>query len=53
MKKPRYSDSQISAILRESEAGTPVTDLCREHGTSTASFYQWCGSKSLRTRIAA
>ena len=34
MKKSRYSDSQILAILRQAEAGTPVPALCREHGMS-------------------
>jgi putative transposase len=41
MKKSRYSDSQILAILKQAEAGTPVPDLCREHGMSSASFYKW------------
>jgi len=41
MKKPRYTDSQIMSILRQAEAGTPVPELCREHGMSSASFYKW------------
>jgi putative transposase len=41
MKKSRFTDSQIPAILKQSEAGTPVTELCREHGMSSASFYKW------------
>lgn len=41
MKKSRYSDSQILAILKQAEAGTPVPELCREHGMSTATFYKW------------
>jgi len=41
MKTSRYSDSQIMAILKQSEAGTPVPELCREHGMSSASFYKW------------
>ena len=41
MKNSRYSDSQIIAILKQAEAGTPVPDLCREHGMSSASFYKW------------
>ena len=41
MKKPRYSDSQIMAILKQAEAGTPVPELCREYGMSSASFYKW------------
>ena len=41
MKKSRFTDSQIMAILKQSEAGTPVPELCREHGMSSASFYKW------------
>lgn len=41
MKKPRYTDSQIMAILKQNEEGVPVADLCREHGMSNASFYKW------------
>lgn len=41
MKKSRYSDSQILAILKQAEAGTPVPELCREHGMSSAAFYKW------------
>jgi len=41
MKKSRYSDSQILAILNQAEAGTPVSALCREHGMSSATFYKW------------
>ena len=41
MKKSRYSDSQIMAILKQAEAGTPIPELCREHGMSNASFYKW------------
>lgn len=41
MKKSRYSDSQIMAILKQAEAGTPAPELCREHGMSTATFYKW------------
>lgn len=41
MKKPRFSDNQIIAILKEAEAGVPVPELCRKHGMSSASFYKW------------
>ncbi len=41
MKKSRYTDSQIMAILKQAEAGTPIPELCREHGMSAASFYKW------------
>ena len=41
MKKSRYSDSQIMSILRQADTGVPVPELCREHGMSSATFYQW------------
>ena len=41
MKKSRYTDSQFLAILKQAEAGTPVPELCREHGMSSAAFYKW------------
>lgn len=41
MKRSRYTDSQIMAILKQAEAGTPVPELCREHGMSSATFYKW------------
>jgi putative transposase len=41
MKKSRFSDSQIMAVLKQAEAGTAVPDLCREHGISSATFYKW------------
>ena len=41
MKRSRYSDSQIVKILKQAEAGTPVPELCREYGMSSAAFYKW------------
>jgi len=41
MKKSKFTDSQIIVILNQAEAGTPVPDLCREHGISSATFYKW------------
>ncbi len=41
MKKSRFSDGQIIAILKQGESGIPVAQLCREHGMSAASFYKW------------
>ena len=41
MKKSRFTDSQIIAILKQAEAGAPVPELCREHGMSSATFYKW------------
>ncbi|SUA56916.1 Uncharacterised protein [Oligella urethralis] len=40
MRKSRYTDSQILAILKQAEAGTPLPALCREHGMSSATFYK-------------
>ena len=41
MKTSRFTESQIIAILKQAETGTPVPQLCREHGMSSASFYKW------------
>ena len=41
MKTSKFSDSQIMAILKQAEAGTPAPELCREHGISSATFYKW------------
>jgi len=41
MKRKRFSDEQVIAILREHEAGVPTADLCRKHGMSSASLYAW------------
>ena len=37
----RYSDAQIMGILKQAESGVPISELCREHGMSNASFYKW------------
>jgi putative transposase len=41
MKKSRFPDSQIMAILTQHESGVAIADLVREHNVSTASIYQW------------
>lgn len=41
MKKSRYSEEQIIAVLKEQQAGIPVAELCRKHGISDATFYIW------------
>ena len=41
MKKSRFTESQIVAILKEGEAGLPVAQLARKHGISAATYYHW------------
>lgn len=41
MKRSRYTEEQIIGILKEQEAGVAVAELCRKHGMSDATFYNW------------
>ena len=41
MKRKRFSEEQIIGVLREQEAVAKVADLCRKHGVSEATFYNW------------
>jgi putative transposase len=41
MKRSRHSEEQIIAILKEQEAGAPTAEVCRRHGISSATFYNW------------
>ena len=41
MKRNRFTEEQIIGILKEHEAGTPVSELCRKHDVSDASIYKW------------
>jgi putative transposase len=41
MKRARFSEEQIIAILKEAEGGAKVAELCRRHGISDATFYTW------------
>ena len=41
MKRSRFSEEQIIAVLKEQEAGVTTADICRKHGVSSATFYKW------------
>ncbi len=45
MRNKKFSDDQISGILKQHAAGVPVAEICREHGIGDATFYAW------RTRL--
>jgi len=41
MKRKRFTEEQIIGVLKEHEAGVKTADLCRKHGISEATFYNW------------
>ncbi|KQN00107.1 transposase [Sphingobium sp. Leaf26] len=42
MKRKQFSEEQIIDLLKEAEAGAVVTELCRKHGMSSATYYETC-----------
>ena len=57
MKRLRFTEEQIIAVLREQEAGMQTAEICRKHGISSATFYKWKakygGSGRVRRRATA
>ncbi|WP_028975492.1 transposase [Spirochaeta cellobiosiphila] len=41
MRKSKFTDSQIMAMLKQAKSGIPIQDICRDNGVSTAMFYRW------------
>jgi putative transposase len=41
MKRTRFTETQIVSVLKEADSGVPVKDLCRQHGISDATYYNW------------
>jgi putative transposase len=41
MKKTKFTETQIVSILKQQEAGIPTKEICRQHGISEATFYNW------------
>jgi putative transposase len=41
MRKSKFSETQMVAMLKDAESGVPVADLLREHGVSKATFFKW------------
>ena len=41
MKRGRFTETQIVSILKEADAGAKVKDICRQHGISDATYYNW------------
>ena len=41
MKRTRFTETQVVSILKKNEAGIKVADICREHGISEGTFYNW------------
>jgi len=48
MRKWKFSESKIATLIKKAEAGRKVSDICREQGISSATFYQWRTSRQKR-----
>jgi putative transposase len=41
MRKSKFTETQIAAILKQADAGVPINDICRRAAISSATYYQW------------
>ena len=49
MKRKRFTEEQITGILKEHDLGAKTADLCRKHGISEATFYNWRANSAVWT----